>query len=276
MTAPKNRHANRLSDPILLRRLHSRADYLACVQLQRETWGAQFTELVPLTILLVTQRIGGVLGGAFDADDRLLGFVFGMTGVDADGSLVHWSDMLAVRRDARDLGIGRRLKEFQREQLLAMGIGRIYWTFDPLVARNAHLNLSRLGAHVTEYIKDMYGETDSELQRGLGTDRFVVAWDIVAPGMKGGRVHGDAPVINPLTKGNVSFGSTHTAVRIEIPADIDAIPGAEAACWRASTREAFLSYLANGYAVAEFYRDAQTHRCFYILVNNAAKSGAHV
>ena len=42
----------------------------------------------------------------------MLGFVFGMTGVQ-EGRLVHWSDLLAVRPEARDRGIGRRLKLFQ-------------------------------------------------------------------------------------------------------------------------------------------------------------------
>src|ERR1041385_2041149 len=119
---------------------------------------------------------------SFDARDRLVGFVFGMTGVER-GRLVHWSDMLAVRPDLRDHGIGRRLKEFQRDTLLAMGVGLVYWTFDPLVARNAHLNFNRLGVRVSEYVIDMYGsDTDSALHRGLGTDRFIVAWEIAAPG----------------------------------------------------------------------------------------------
>src|SRR5437588_394451 len=109
-------------------------DFVACVALQEDTWGAAFSERVPAAILKVSQRLGGITAGAFDAQDRLLGFVFGMTGVE-NGRLVHWSDMLAVRPELRDHGIGRRLKEFQRDTLLERGVGLVYWTFDPLAGR---------------------------------------------------------------------------------------------------------------------------------------------
>ena len=75
----------------------------------------------------------------------MLGFVFGMTGVQ-DGRLVHWSDLLAVRPEARDRGLGRRLKLYQRSLVAELGVTRMLWTYDPLVARNAHLNLNALGA----------------------------------------------------------------------------------------------------------------------------------
>src|SRR5581483_6808097 len=137
-----------------------------------------FSERVPAALLKVAQRIGGIAAGAFAPDGRIVGFVFGLTGIE-NGEIVHWSDMLAVHADFRDHGIGRHLKEFQRATLAPLGVTRIYWTFDPLVARNAHLNLNRLGARVVEYVPDMYGaETSSSLHRGVGTDRFVVAWSI--------------------------------------------------------------------------------------------------
>jgi predicted GNAT superfamily acetyltransferase len=163
---------------ITLRDLRTPDDYAACIALQEETWGAGFSERVPGAILKVAQRVGGVTAGAFDGEGRLLGIVFGLTGVER-GEIVHWSDMLAVRADARDRGLGRRLKEYQREKVRAVGGRRIYWTYDPLVARNARLNLGHLGARVVEYARDMYGpRSDSVLHRGLGTDRFVVAWAV--------------------------------------------------------------------------------------------------
>src|SRR5919201_4895873 len=161
-----------------VRHVRTHEEYVSCVALQEETWGAAFSERAPAAILKVSQRLGGIAAGAFDAQDRLLGFVFGITGVE-HGRLVHWSDMLAVRPEFRDHGIGRRLKEFQRDALRALGVELVYWTFDPLVARNAHLNFNRLGVRVAEYVIDMYGsDTDSALHRGLGTDRFVVAWPV--------------------------------------------------------------------------------------------------
>jgi predicted GNAT superfamily acetyltransferase len=150
-------------------------EYRECVDLQEDTWGHGFSERVAPAILKVAQILGGVSAGAYDAEGRLVGFVFGMTGL-RDGELVHWSDMLAVRPEARDSGLGRRLKAYQREQVMARGVAKMFWTFDPLQARNAHLNFNRLGIVVREYAEDMYGQTDSHLHRGIGTDRFIALW----------------------------------------------------------------------------------------------------
>jgi predicted GNAT superfamily acetyltransferase len=249
---------------IVVRPLTSHEDLLACVQLQKETWGENFTECVPPSILNVSQRIGGVTAGAFDANHALVGFVFGMTGVQ-DGRLVHWSDMLAVRGRTRNMGIGRRLKEFQRDALLPLGVEVIYWTFDPLVARNAYLNLHHLGAEVVEYVVDMYGQSESTLHRGMGTDRFVVAWSIV-DGHPSRASRPLADGIAPEPDAPVDPEAPH--VRIEIPVDIQAVQNeslAEAARWRSTTREAFLHYLQRGYKVVGFERNRDSGRRFYLL-----------
>jgi len=269
----------------VIRRLATHEDYKACVALQKETWGGDFVECVPPAILMVSQKIGGVTAGAFDASGKLLGFVFGMTGV-KDGRLVHWSDMLAVRPEARDLGLGQKLKLYQRELAREVGVETIYWTYDPLVARNAHLNLNRFGVRVTEYVPDMYGEDMAgDLNRGLGTDRFVVEWDIsetveadtsvLHSQTTGPRFMILGPVVNstidddgsPLPiKGKLLEGA---ALRVEIPADIQAVKTISlqrAGEWRASTRHAFMFYLQRGYEVSGFFRDVQSNRCFYVMV----------
>jgi chorismate synthase len=258
-----------------IRHLGTQEEFDACVALQHETWGADFSERVPAAILKVGQRLGGVTAGAFDAQERLVGFVFGITGIE-NGRLVHWSDMLAVRPELRDHGIGRRLKEFQRETLLRLGVGVIYWTFDPLVARNAHLNFNRLGVQVTEYVIDMYGRnTDSALHRGLGTDRFIVAWETATPetperpaGTGTGTVlnasDGDGVPAMP----RLFTGSPDASLRVEIPLEIDKVQQASLALagrWRATTRAALTWGLARGYRVAGFYRDAGAQRGYYIL-----------
>src|SRR5690554_3674198 len=152
----------RAAPEVVVRRPATLEEFRACVELQRETWGAGFDECVPAAILKVSQRVGGVTAGAFDGEGRLLGFVFGLTGLER-GRPVHWSHMLAVRPEWRDVGLGRRLKAYQREAVRGLGVDTILWTFDPLVARNAHLNLNRLGVQVVEYVPDMYGATGSAL-----------------------------------------------------------------------------------------------------------------
>lgn len=266
---------------LIVRPLRAQQEFHECVELQKLTWGEDFGEAVPASLLKVCQRIGGITAGAFDARGRMLGFVFGITGV-RDGCMVHWSDMLAVRPEARGMGVGRLLKEHQRETAREMGVEMIYWTFDPLVARNAHLNLNRLGARVQEYALDMYGDSDSPLHQGLGTDRLVVAWPTCdaahGPEIRAVRDGGaGAPVVNVTA----TAGAPHPVepgaidaplVRIEIPSDIHAVRDASpslAQAWRSSTRQAFLASLENGYRVLGFVRDPGTRRCYYLLSDSS-------
>ena len=259
-----------------IRPLRTHDELLACVEMQRATWGREFSDVVPPTILKITQRLGGVTAGAFADDGSMLGFVFGMTGVE-DGRVVHWSDMLAVRPQARDLGVGRALKAWQREAVRAVGARVIYWTYDPLQAKNAHLNLAALGARVVEYVEDMYGTTDSDLHRGIGTDRFVVAWDVGddAP-LPHAYSDADAAAAVPLNPRAPEsprdlaslLGSRPPLVRVEIPRDIGAVQRTsldDAARWRASTRAAFTAALARGYVVRGFVRGGDAGRGSYLL-----------
>jgi len=162
---------------ITLRPLTSLEEYQACTDLQEEVWGRGFSEKVSAAILMIANRLGGLAAGAFDEDGIFQGFVFGLTGV-IDGKLVHWSDMLAVRSEEMDRGLGTRLKRYQREVLLERGVREMRWTFDPLQGRNAYVNFCKLGIVCREYVENMYGETDSPLHRGVGTDRLVAIWDL--------------------------------------------------------------------------------------------------
>lgn len=228
--------------------------------LQERTWGTGFTERVPAAMLLVAQKLGGVCAGAFDADGRMLGFVFGVTGL-MHGEVVHWSDMLAVHPDAQGQHLGERLKEYQRTQCRQMGIATIYWTYDPLVARNAHLNLTRMGARATEYVEAMYGEgTNSPLQGDMPTDRFVVAW-AVDPTRAAAPLAGiptDAvTVVGPDGAERALADAPRVVVRA--PRDISALAASDLAAarrWRFSTRRAFAHYTARGYRVLGFVADA--------------------
>jgi predicted GNAT superfamily acetyltransferase len=292
-----------MSSEIHIRRLQSAEEYGECVRLQGRIWGETFTERVPHAILQVGQRIGGVTAGAFDASGRMVGFVFGLTGVEG-GRLVHWSDMLAVVPEMRDLGIGQRLKAFQRAELLDLGVELIYWTFDPLVARNAHFNLNRLGARVVEYAVDMYGaDTASDLQRGLGTDRLIVAWRIPDEDPARGRSRsrgwpaggqeaeegamsteltgmaeaersgGAPPPLLKMRAGQPEYDGAALSrearwIALPIPGDIGRVQADSlelAALWRRETREAFMQAFAAGYRIASFVRAPGGGEGWYLL-----------
>lgn len=256
-------------------------DYRACVDLQEATWGAGFSERVSPAILKVSQILGGVAAGAFDESGALVGFVFGLTGV-RDGETVHWSDMLAVRPEARDEGLGRRLKLYQRDELLGRGITTMYWTFDPLQSRNAYLNLTKLGVVIREYRVNMYGESDSPLHQGIGTDRFVPVWlmdservrrrlEEGGPTTPADGAVGDPPFAldehDPMKAGHPVPGLPdlellgNDSVRVAIPSDIGALMADDmtlAVEWRDATRAVLRRYLAEGFEVTEFERGRRT------------------
>ncbi len=255
-----------------IRPLATRAEQEACVALQRATWGPDFTELVPPSLLYAVQKVGGIAAGAFDPAGRLLGFVFGFTGVDG-GRLVHWSDMVAVRADCQDRGIARALKAWQREAVRVLGVTEIRWTCDPLVAKNAHLNFNHYGVRVLDYVPDLYGgETGSPLHRGVGTDRFVVAWPVAggAPAPPARRAR-EAPIVNAGTEQGLPAAPAcfdGAAYRVEIPRDIASVQAdslERARRWRESTRRAFLALLAQGYAVTGFFDEPGAGRAWYVL-----------
>jgi predicted GNAT superfamily acetyltransferase len=242
-------------DQLTYRELTSQEDHDQCVDLQRATWGDDFRELVSPALLLVARKLGGILLGAFEPDGRLVGFVFGLTGLQ-QGEPVHWSHMLAVREDLRSRGIGRRLKELQRAHVAALGVQHIQWTFDPLVARNAHLNLDRLGVRVLEYVEHMYGESPvSVMDSVIGTDRFVVEWPTRAASPAGrAEPAADAAIVSLGSEAESDLPGL-AEVLIEIPADIQKLKSErpeEAVAWRHTTRRALQHYLAAGYAVVGF------------------------
>jgi chorismate synthase len=267
-----------MSATATIRDFASQADYQACVQLQYDTWGKDFREAVPPAILLVAQEVGGVAAGAFDAAGRLLGFVFGITGVE-DGRIVHWSDMLAVRPEARGTGIARDLKEYQRRKVAGVGGTVIYWTYDPLVARNAHLNFNVFGVRVSRYVRDMYGsDTGSDLHRGVGTDRLVVAWPVddadlarrrkEAASARESVTFSTATILGDAEQPGAAVLPSAPALRIAVPWDLAQLqrddPGAGAR-WRASTRSVFERALAEGYHVDGFRPDENARRGYYLL-----------
>ena len=257
-------------------------DFEACVAFQKEIWGTEFRELVPPAVLMITRRVGGLIAGAFDMTGELVGMIYGLTGP-CDGELLHWSHMMAVRREARGLGLGRHLKLYQRRRLLEIGVERAEWTFDPLEARNGHLNLEGLGAKAVEYLRDVYGDgSTSELHRGIGTDRLRVEWHLHSPEVKAAIHRTSLPTPTPWRSAIVvNIDETgeprivpwelpdRIVVRIEVPQNIQALKEEDpdaARRWREATRWAFVGYLEQSYEIVRFHRDEKTHRCYYVLL----------
>jgi predicted GNAT superfamily acetyltransferase len=261
-------------DAIDIRPLRTNDECYAATALQREVWGQDYIDVVPATLLHVVDYVGGLAAGAFDGSGDLRGFVFGINGV-RDGEIVHWSHMLGVRESARNLGLGRRLKEFQCDTLRAIGVKRIFWTFDPLMAKNAYFNLDRLGADVVEYVPDMYGTTTSPLHLGMATDRLIVSLQTArdrsgAPRRTPGP---ETPVLTAFPQpGDAAPAAGDRLPRmalIEIPTNVLAVLAespATARTWRQSVRDHLQWALSRGYTVTGVYADPESDRSFYVVV----------
>ena len=242
------------SNPILIRKCHNLDEMRACVALQKQVWNFADIELVPLRIFVVAEKVGGQVIGAFEQHE-LVGFAFAIPAVRNRRSFLY-SHMLAVRKEYRNSGLGRRLKLFQRDDALGRGFELMEWTFDPLEIKNAYLNIEKLGAIARRYNVNQYGITSSPLQGGLPTDRLVAEW-----WLKSGRVE------RLLKEGtNPPFGTEKT---ISVPAEIYDWKASAETRGRAlevqdRNRAEFLKAFANGLTVLGYQRDQQRNGKFVL------------
>ncbi|HET8648078.1 MAG TPA: GNAT family N-acetyltransferase, partial [Vicinamibacteria bacterium] len=168
-----------MADEVQIRLARERSDFDACVALQRSVWGLGDVEVTSAIQMIATTFAGGTVHLAEDASGQAVGFAYAFPAIEG-GPHLH-SDMLAVLPEHQKRGVGLRLKWAQREEALARGLKLITWTFDPLQAVNAHLNLRRLGAVATAFHENFYGLTSAELHHGFPTDRLMVRWQLDAP-----------------------------------------------------------------------------------------------
>ncbi|MDR7451152.1 MAG: GNAT family N-acetyltransferase [Armatimonadota bacterium] len=237
-------------DDIVIRPLTALADLRAVEALQQEVWGMPDRDVVPTHHLLASVSAGGLVLGAFDTTGALIGFCYGFVGL-REGRPLFYSHMAGVVRSWRGRGVGFRLKQAQREAALARGLERMVWTFDPLQAPNAHLNLHRLGACASRYYVDYYGEMPDALNRGLPSDRLEVDWWLRSERVR--LLAGGRP-----PSGEV-LDEEGALLRIEIPADFDALRRTDiegVRRWRLRTREAFQRAFAAGYEAVDFVQGA--------------------
>jgi predicted GNAT superfamily acetyltransferase len=270
-----------------LRDLHGLDDFRAVVALEQEIWGyTDPADIITVPVFIITLKRGGILVGAFDDQQRLVGFAFSIVGV-KHGKPTQWSHMMGVVAEHRGSGLGRVLKLAQRERAIAAGFELMEWTFDPLQALNAHLNFSKLGVVCDEYARNVYGESTSALHRGTPTDRFVVEWHLRSPhverriaraGESGGNLisvraaeASDAPVVNEAVRTGLWTRPSAGDLTVEGPRVWVEIPDSftqmqqqapELALeWRHHTREIFETYFARGYRAVDF----QASRRRYLL-----------
>ena len=218
----------------------------ACFDLQREVWGFSDADLVPIRIFVVAAKIGGQVVGAFDGGS-LVAFALAIPGYRNGHPYLH-SQMLAVRQQYRNAGVGRRLKLLQRDDAIARGFELMEWTFDPLEIKNAYLNIVKLGAIARRYNVDQYGITSSPLQGGLPTDRLIAEWWLKSRRVEA--VLSGAPQPGFETEG-----------RIEVPAEVYAWKSAagtraHALAIQQRNRPEFVTAFARGLAVLGYERNA--------------------
>ena len=265
---------------LAIRDLTKYEEFIQVREVQRQCWGfAQGEGLYP-PVLNTAAHNGGTVLGAFD-DSRMIGFLFGFLGLHADRRLKLCSQTMGVLPEYRNRGVAAALKWAQRERVLALGIDLITWTYDPLEAPNARLNLHTLGAIAREYQRNIYGENFGALGRGLPSDRFLVEWWVKSEGV-GRRAAGqapepvdlDSPIVNPCTGEGavrqiaaVDLDAAGPVLRVEIPADIQAVRQADMALamdWRLKTRQIFETYFERGFCAVNLVR-AENSRNYYVL-----------
>jgi predicted GNAT superfamily acetyltransferase len=252
-----------------LRPLTSLDDADALQRVMAATWG----EAIPRETIKALSGSGNVPWGAWD-DDELIGYVLGWAAISSGDGLHEHSHMLATLPDRRHAGVGYALKLAQRASCLDRGIHLVRWTFDPLVARNAHLNVNKLGATCDRFHRDYYGRMPDTINAGDRSDRLVVRWPLdampSAPAVpEGARVilrstgSVDAPVPEVV-------GDPHRdeVVAVQIPRDHAALRSADPAlgsAWRAAVGAILETCLAAGLVVGAFDPDREGGRPAYLL-----------
>jgi predicted GNAT superfamily acetyltransferase len=271
-----------------IRPLRTLEDFRACERIQKAVWG---NVGVASEVLKVTARYGGVVLGA-TVRGKVVGFLYAFL-ARRRGRLIHWSHLMAVEPGFRDRGMGFRMKLAHRQMALAQGIRSICWTYDPLESRNAALNIGRLGAVADEYLENCYGRFESQIERGLPSDRLVVDWRIGSARVAGRLAARERPLpgaasLPPANETRANAGGFAENCRldlalnaprlaVEIPANTDSMRARDlqlAERWRLETRRIFERYFARGYRLEDFVPPGEetSGRCFYVLRRGRAKS----
>lgn len=287
---------------ITIKALHTMKEMQAAVALQKVYWGEDTESLVPAHMLFSLANYGGHVLGAYDGD-RLVGVQVGFLGTSSEGgerpamaNLLIMSKRLVVLPEYRGQGVGYRLKLAQRDVAIRQGVRLVTWTFNPLMAANAHLNLRKLGGICQRYLVDYFGVED--VNDVLSADRLVVDWWVthrrVDERLNGTRrdltldqyLQANAVIVNPACPDEAGLLApalsgempTQTFALVEIPADFAVIEKQNpelAQQWRMHIRSVLRPLLAEQYVVTDFLRGPVDgrERVFYLCARDGG--GVH-
>jgi predicted GNAT superfamily acetyltransferase len=263
---------------VIVRDVRGAEELRACQELQRRAWG--ITEdgyVLPVATMAGAQKVGGLILGAFDRDNRLIGFAFAFLGRLKD-RLILYSQLTGVHPAHQSTGVGRMLKFEQHRRALDMGLEAVVWAFDPLQASNAAFNLGVLGAVCRTYEVDMYGSRSDTLNAGLATDRLLAEWSTATP--PGGHTEewpDGLDLIETKRRGQLGFNEVDhiraipqevTHLHLEIPPNLSNLktygPPNSAVTWQQTIRDAFQMAFDAGFVAVGFSR-ADPHRPKYLL-----------
>lgn len=219
---------------------------------------------MPANFLRALAHAGNHISAAY-SEDGMVAALVGFLGMYGKELALH-SHMLAVLPELQTQGIGYALKLHQREWALGREIKVVTWTFDPLVSRNAYLNLNRLGAEGNEYLVNFYGVMEDSINSGDESDRLLAVWPLaskrVMAATEGSSQHETAStskgttILAPGPRGEpVTTPAAADVLICTIPADIAALrrENAELArAWRLALRRMLGDAIATGYRATAF------------------------
>lgn len=244
---------------VTLRQLSALDELAQCEELFSDIWGRDPSAAMPVSLLKALSSAGSYVVGAYE-DGRLLGACVGFWGSPDRPAL--YSHIAGVALGARGRNLGFALKLHQRAASLRVGVRVITWTFDPLVARNAHFNLTKLGARSASYAVNYYGDMPDAINAGAETDRLLVRWEL------------DSPETRATCDSGTGSGSPNarSGAPITIPRDIEMLrrnDPAAARQWRHDVRAQLSPRLAEPGVTIDFDRA----RCGYVLGRSDQEPG---
>jgi predicted GNAT superfamily acetyltransferase len=239
-----------------------------CENLQAAAFGFEDREITPREVLSVIQQTGGLIVGVYEGPN-LVAFSSAFLSRDSKGLFLH-SDLAAVQPDLQSQGLGKILKEAQREFALQMGFERIRWTYDPMLTKNANLNIKKLGGCAVEFKRDVYGQSSSELYANLPTHRLVIEWDLKS-NPEARDIPQDAAIALQNIGGSPSVSQVpmgSSAVVAEVPLNYLSIKDQsikKAAQWQDEFARTAEGLFALGYVINGFERDDQRQAGRYLF-----------